>query len=287
MELFFWQYDLPAGFEFECLRYTVNPGQGPLHWHNYYQIGLCVRGGGVFDFEQRSYPYREGDIFVVDNTQRHAAFADEGTTADFMFLVFYPQFVARGTDHAFDYEYLLPFAYRPERFCNKLDGASPFGRRLREALLDIEAEYHRQRQGYRHLISAKLRVILAELMSCYGVGEIDHAIVDRHRKLRPALLYLEEHCCQPVTLEQAARVVYLSPSRFRHLFRETMHVGFKEYLTGLRYQQAKRMLAATQLPVSEVALACGFSNLYRFYSLFRQWDNLTPAQYRQRSQGQP
>ncbi len=287
MGLFFWQYSLPVGFEFDCLRYTVNPGQGPLHWHNYYQIGLCVRGSGIFVFEQRSYPYQAGDLFVVDNTQRHGAFADAGTTADFMFVVFYPQFVARGTEHSFDYEYLLPFAYSPERFCNKLEGATPFGRRLKALLLDIEAENHRRRQGYRHIISAKLRVILAELMSYYGIGAANRTVIDRHMKLRPALLYLEEHCCQPLTLEQVARVVYLSPSRFRHLFQETMHVGFKEYLTGLRYQRAKRMLATTQTPVAEVALACGFSNLYRFYNLFRQRDNMTPAQYRRQVQQQP
>lgn len=284
MELFFWDYALPVGFEFDCPRYTAKPGQGPLHWHNYYQIALCLGGSGIFYFEQKSYRYQAGDIFIVDNTQRHGAFADPNSTADFLFVVFYPQFVARSTDQTFDYEYLLPFAYRHEQFCNKLEGDSPIGRRLKSMLLDIEQETKGQRLGYQHLVSAKLRVILAELMSHYGIDQSSHAIIDKHKKLRPALLYMEEHCCEPLTLEQVARVVYLSPSRFRHLFQETMHVGFKEYLIGLRYQKAKRLLATTQAPVAEIAQACGFSNLYLFYKLFQKQENISPAQYRRQTQ---
>ena len=285
MDLFFWQYDLPVGFAFDCVRYTVTISEGALHWHNYYQLALCTRGSGTFVFAEKAYPYTAGDLFVVDNTEQHGAFADSGGSADFLFVMFYPQFVARGTEEAFDYEYLLPFAYNPAEFCNKIPGGSALGQALKMSLLDLETENKARRRGYQHIISAKLRVILAELLGHYGIGEAERSVVDRHRKLRPAILYMEQHCHEPLTLEQVAQVVYLSPSRLRHLFQDTMHVGFKEYLIGLRYQMAKRMLSATNTPVSEIASVCGFSNLYSFYKLFRAQEGMTPAAYRSALRG--
>jgi len=278
--LFFWQYEFTPGFEFDCLRYTVRQSAGALHWHNYCQLALCTAGRGEFTFSGKSYPYAAGDLFVVDNTERHGAFVAPGETAKFLFVMFYPQFVARGTENAFDYEYLLPVSYTSEDFVNKIGADSDCGRRLAPLLLDIEAENRRRRPGYEHLISAKLRVILAELLGHYGMAENAHGIVDRHRKLRPAILYLEQHCQEPVTLADAARVAYLSPSRFRHLFLETMHLGFKEYLIGLRYQMARRMLVTTDTSVAEIAAACGFSNLSGFYRLFREREGVTPAEFR-------
>ncbi len=278
--MFFWQYSFAPGFEFDCVRYTATQSAGALHWHNYCQLALCVGGQGTFTFSGKSYAYAPGDLFVVDNTERHGAFVAPGETADFLFVMFYPQFVVRGTESAFDYEYLLPVSYASEEFSNKIDGDTPFGRRLAAMLLDIEAENNRRRTGFSHIIGAKLRLILAELLGYYGIRDDARSIVDRHRKLRPAILYLEQHCHEPVRLEDIAKIVYLSPSRFRHLFQETMHVGFKEYVIGLRYQMALRMLASTSSSVEEIAASCGFSNLNSFYKLFRQREGTTPTAYR-------
>ncbi|MBR0597351.1 AraC family transcriptional regulator [Sinanaerobacter chloroacetimidivorans] len=282
MSLFFWRYDLPAGFEFDCVDYIVDESDVDMHWHNYYQLAVCTGGTGEFVFEKETYPYAEGDIFIVDNMEKHGAFAHPSTTASFTFLIFYPQFVVHNADQKFDYEYLLPFLYNPEEFCNKINGDSQIGQRLNGMLSDIIEENRRRRPGYRHLISAKLRVVLAELIGYYNLGEAASTVMDRFMKLRPAIEYMEQHFTENVTLDEAARIVFLSASRFRHLFQETMHVGFKEYLISLRYQAAKKLLADTGMTISEIAAQAGFSNLYSFYKLFERHEKMTPNEYRRK-----
>lgn len=282
MEPFFWKYDLTTGFEFDCSRYHVDASDIATHWHNYYQIALCTGGEGVFKFTDKAYPYRAGDLFLVDNTELHGAFSLCGSTADFLFVMFYPQFVVRSTEHVFDYEYLLPFYYDSHAFCNKIDGLSALGKQLRPMLLDLEMQNIARRPGYEHIISAKLRVVLAELLGYYGIGGAARETIERQIHMRPAIAYIEKHCNEPITLEQVAAMAHLSPSRFRHLFRETMRVGFKEYVIGLRYQLAKQLLATTDKSVEQVAVQAGFSNLYSFYSMFHERENTTPAVYRSR-----
>lgn len=282
MSLFFWRYDLAAGFEFDCVDYVVDETDVDLHWHNYYQLALCTGGTGEFVFEKKTYSYRSGDIFIVDNMEKHGAFARAGTTASFTFLIFYPQFIVHNAEQRFDYEYLLPFLYNAERFCNKIDGSSQFGQSLNGMISDLIKENRNRRPGYRHLISAKLKVILAELMGHYNLGEAEQALTDRFMKLRPAIDYMEQHFEENITLDEVARIVFLSASRFRHLFRETLHVGFKEYLISLRYQAAKKLLADTEMTVSDIAEQTGFSNLYSFYQLFELHEKMTPNEYRKK-----
>ena len=48
MQSFFWDYRLDAEFPFSVVDYTVtdDASDGPprMHWHNYYELGLCTAG---------------------------------------------------------------------------------------------------------------------------------------------------------------------------------------------------------------------------------------------------
>jgi AraC-like DNA-binding protein len=147
-------------------------------------------------------------------------------------------------------------------------------------IVRIDADAGPERTGRTRTLAARSALVLAELLGYYNLGEAGHAVVDRFIKLRPAIEYMEKHYPENITLEETAKVIFLSASRFRHLFQETMHVGFKEYLIGLRYQAAKKLLANSDLTVSEIADQAGFSNLYSFYKLFEQHEKMTPSDYR-------
>ena len=74
MKSFFWDYRLAAEFPLAALDYavedSVTDGQPRLHWHNYYELGICTSGGGVFHFERKRYEYRAGDVFLINDLER-------------------------------------------------------------------------------------------------------------------------------------------------------------------------------------------------------------------------
>ena len=87
---------------------------------------------------------------------------------------------------------------------------------------------------------------------------------------------------EEVMLDEVARVACLSPSHllrtFKQLFGESPH----QYLTSLRIERAKALLAGSKLTVTDVCLAVGFTSLGSFSRLFRRRGGLSPAQYRAR-----
>ena len=52
------------------------------------------------------------------------------------------------------------------------------------------------------------------------------------------------------------------------------------YLNQYRIVQAQRLLLTTNDSVAEIATACGFGSLSRFYAVFKQIRNLSPNRFR-------
>ncbi len=55
---------------------------------------------------------------------------------------------------------------------------------------------------------------------------------------------------------------------------------FKEYLTDVRMDKASSLLYGTNLDISEVAEACGYSNNSTFYRLFQNYFGISPGSFR-------
>ena len=112
-----------------------------------------------------------------------------------------------------------------------------------------------------------------------GTPELKLARPDMMRQVK---FYLTQNYASQVTLEQLARRFEISPANLSRLFRHEFGVGFSRYLTTLRLESAVALLNSTNLPVSEVALRCGFSTSGYFIRVFRRHFGATPKDYRRR-----
>ncbi len=289
MQSFFWEYRLDPAFPYAQLDYAVTDcvADGPprLHWHNYYELGLCTGGSGTFSVASKAYPYRAGDIFVLNNLERHAAAADPGTRTRFRFFLFLPELVLGGAG-AHDAELLLPFRYDSAAFCNHIPAADEAGRALRPLLDALWDEGAASRPGRARLIRARLRLALAERCSALGFADGGGERLSDYLRLRPALQYIDAHFTRRLPEADVAALCFWSESRFRRIFRQEMHMSFQEYVFKLRYLEARRLIASTEMPIAAAAREAGFSNPYYFYRLFEANEGMTPRAYRLRVRAQ-
>lgn len=77
-----------------------------------------------------------------------------------------------------------------------------------------------------------------------------------------------------------AALVDLSPSRFRHLFKQETGTSPAQYLKELRMREAELMLRTTFFSVKEILSQVGLSSNSHFVSDFRKTHGLTPTAYR-------
>jgi AraC family transcriptional regulator len=97
---------------------------------------------------------------------------------------------------------------------------------------------------------------------------------------RAACDYIEEHLAEDVALADLAAVAKLSPAHFCRAFKRSLGMPPHRYQVQRRIEQAKTLLADAQLPVLNVALACGFGFSSNFTQAFRKVTGITPSEFR-------
>lgn len=105
------------------------------------------------------------------------------------------------------------------------------------------------------------------------------AIAKKHRRLQPAIEYIEKHPVMDVDVDFYADLCGMSTSGFRRSFREYVGVSPIEYRNDLRLRYAKMLLTSGEHSVEDAAHQSGFNNLSFFYRLFRRKFGSTPGKF--------
>lgn len=84
----------------------------------------------------------------------------------------------------------------------------------------------------------------------------------------------------PLTVEEIAKEVYLSPNYIRTIFKDKMGETILDYLTKVRINRAAELLKDKSLKVREIAHNVGYENVSYFCSVFHKHRGSTPNEYR-------
>jgi AraC-like DNA-binding protein len=89
--------------------------------------------------------------------------------------------------------------------------------------------------------------------------------------------YIESHLDQKIGLENLAALAGLSTHHFARAFHQSVGEPPHGYVLSRRLQRVERMLSETQLPLSEIALATGFSDQSHLARHFRRRTGMSPS----------
>jgi two-component system, response regulator YesN len=90
--------------------------------------------------------------------------------------------------------------------------------------------------------------------------------------------YVQERYQKEITLESAAREVYLSTVHLNRIMKKELGTTFLEYLTHIRIEEAKRLLLAKH-SVQEVCIDVGYKDPKYFSQLFRKMTGVKPSEF--------
>lgn len=180
---------------------------------------------------------------------------------------------------------------------------------LREFCVDPDKVRLKYRGGFRDpLIEQVARHVRAELLNPAPAGKmlvealalaLGAHMLRHHSNLRPASVvlprargaldpvrlrrvkeFIETHLADELTIEVLANEVALSPFHFARAFKAATGTAPHVYLSNLRIERAKRLIAEGRLPLIEIAGLCGCSSQSYFTTWFKRNVGATPGAYR-------
>lgn len=99
-------------------------------------------------------------------------------------------------------------------------------------------------------------------------------------QLLPAIQLIETHYQNAIKIKDLAQLTPWSLSQFERHFKAAFQMTPKQYIQQKRFEVATQLLLSGQ-KVTEVALACGYTDHSAFSRKFKELTGMTPSQFRQ------
>jgi transcriptional regulator GlxA family with amidase domain len=99
-------------------------------------------------------------------------------------------------------------------------------------------------------------------------------------QFRAVAAHVETNLDKAIRSSELAALVRLNPCYFSRVFRESFGESPLRYVTRLRIERAQRLMLSSAVPLSQIALECGFADQAHFSRLFRRMAGDTPRAWR-------
>lgn len=278
------QLDLDNTLLFPCSCYNVDvrlnvAQEVPWHWHEEIEVIAIAQGRGIVQTNEDTWLLETGDGIFINTNTLHSVQLLDGGICQLHSLVFSADLLAGTPGSVFEQRYLRPMLRSPTR-------ALPLRRNVpwqREAVSAIEGAYHAfaaEAFGWEFLVRAELgRLwILAAEHAAPSVPVVEES--SDTRRLKEMLRCFHENYQRTVSLEEVAAAANVGKRECLRCFQRTIGITPIQYLLRFRVRQASRLLVETDLPVTEIALRCGFESPSYFSLTFRRLTGRTPRDHR-------
>lgn len=157
--------------------------------------------------------------------------------------------------------------------------------RLRDEATPITALIRRVEESLRHYLNVEIGMARSgPVASMEGLpdtyAKIRGARPSDSRPVARAKQYIQTHYHDPnLSLKEISRFLRLSRSHLSTQFHKECGRSFSDYLTEVRIEAAKRLLATSSERVYEVAAQVGYSNAEHFSRVFKKRTGLSPGKY--------
>ena len=98
--------------------------------------------------------------------------------------------------------------------------------------------------------------------------------------IQQALDFIRQRYGDGIGVRDVAKHLHVSEPLLRLRFRQMQGRSVRDTLLGVRLDEAKKLLAETRLPISEVARKCGFASTCRMVHFFTERTGVPPSAWR-------
>ena len=240
-------------------RFSLEGGVSyPPHRHRAIEIVLHAAGSGVLHLPGGlAVPFVAGEVSICPGNQlHHQAMREPGS--DLCVLL---------TSHA---DQAAPVT-------SALVVRRPLGATLTQEISDLTHPRSRPGPTQRAELDLRTATVLAGLLALAQPCEA--AVHDSTLAEEAARLLMERHATL-TSLGELARALAVSPAHLRQRF--TAHHGMPplRYLTQVRVERAKDLLAHSSLSLREIAQACGLGSEQYLCAVFRRMEGKAPGAFR-------
>src|SRR4051812_14911327 len=258
------------------------------HWHDHVELNLLLSGGMTYLFNGRRVPLNGNQVYCFWAAIPHQVIAVDrptGGTVDLVCVyVPFADFLALAMPDGFKSAVMGGRILTAPR----LDAIDPL--LFRRWATEWQAVDDQHETILRDEVRLRLKRLAlhaepaptVEPETPDSATEPQHLPADRRMidRVQKMTTFINAQFGNPIQVEDVAKVGGLHPTNATMVFKKVLGMSIAQYLRRQRLSQAMMMLIDTDMAIIEIAFACGYGSLSRFYDAFQRHMGKTPRDYR-------
>lgn len=240
---------------------------GRIHWHEAIELLYFTQGKAVTACNLQEYEVKKGTIVLVNGNELHTAIISQLNSVYYCIQLdpnFFHNLIG---DKYVHFENIIQ-----DEDCTKL--------------LDRLIAIHFEKPTTRSIVESKklayeFFILLTERYTKNILDEGEYK--KQFKKLdtfHHIIDYLDRHYVEDLSVAELSANFNMSSSYFAHFFKQYAQKSVIEYVNETRIMHAKNFLEKEDLPISEIALRVGFSDINYFSRKFKAITGITPTEYK-------
>lgn len=260
-------------------------GPGHAHTHDFLVLAYFERGGGSLRIAGCEWPVGPGDLYVIAPGEVVGVGEEAGALAQVegWAVSFPPEGLGSNAPAALlswqAHPLLFPFAHRAAQGGQRLEVPVADRHVWSERLSALNGELQTRRDGYREAVIAHLTLLLVDV-SRLTVDIAGNLRLRDEPLLAEVFDFIETHYHERISLRDVAVAVSMSSGHLTTIVRRKTGRPVQEWITERRMAQARRLLAETDLSITELGRRVGYSDPVYFARSFRRAHGTTPLRWR-------
>lgn len=120
--------------------------------------------------------------------------------------------------------------------------------------------------------------LITRLVAMYTHHRI--LLENAHNEFQDIITYMSRHVAEDLSLDDLSNEFHFNPSYFVKKFKIAVGITPMKYFAHMRAKYAARLFETTEMSVTQVASAAGFSDIYYFIKYFERYMGISPKGYR-------
>ncbi|MFH1511825.1 MAG: AraC family transcriptional regulator [Bacillota bacterium] len=244
------------------------------HWHPEYEIIRINKGTLQFKVNGHQYAGNPGDFFIVQDGALHGGMPQR---CHYECIVFDMNAIAELNPLCG--QLIRPVLFGESQFAEHIYAPDA---RLSQAGEALFSSFVMGGENAPYFTIGAIFTFVGALLDGYTERRAlkpQEAELRRLARIKDVLRLIRNHYHEEISLDDMAASAHMNKRYFCRYFREMMGKTPIQYLNYYRVECACELLSASERSVSEVAMACGFSNISYFIRVFGTHKGTTPSLY--------
>lgn len=248
----------------------------PMHWHDDIEFIAVLSGKMRYNINGEIVTLKENEGIFVNAKQLHFGFSAEKNECDFICILLHPLMLC--TTYAYERDFVLPILHNSNAAYIKLDPAIVWQNTIIKFIKEIYSVKD-EKSAVLKIQNLFLSIWIQLYENIPPEGQFKRQNTDLSI-LKNMIGFIQQNYMVKITLADIAASGAAGQSKCCKLFAKYIGQTPNIYLMQYRLDKSTELLKNTDMTITEIAHAVGFSGSSYYAETFRKWYGKSPSEYR-------